>query len=130
MKENKPWYVRFTNFVWGNEPKYGPIPSVLAPIIIGILVFIISYGIAKNVPIEPYEEVHDVNFKTYVNEVLEEVSKSLIDGENRVILKEIPENVLEYDIRRTEQGIELSCLLDKEKVISDYYLETGKTPNI
>lgn len=128
MKENKPWYVRLTEFAWGNNPSSG-LWSTLIALILVILVFAISFSIAKNKPIEEsYEEAYDVEFKTYVNETLEEISQTMIDEEYRIILAEIPDVVLEYDIIKTEEGIELNYLLDKEKVISNYQLETGKAP--
>jgi len=129
MKEKKPWYVRFTEFAWENNIN---IPGWCTPLIILallILIYAISFGIAKNKPIEKsYEEAYDIEFKTYVNKTLEEISQTTIDEENRIILAEIPDVVLIYDIRKTEQGIELNYLLDKEKVISNYQLETGKVP--
>lgn len=128
MKEKKPWYVRFTEFGWEKNLNIPGWCTPLIVLILFILVFAISFGIAKNKPIEKsYEEASDIEFKTYVNETLEKIFQTTIDEDNRIILAEIPDVILKYDIRRTEQGIELYYLLNKEKIIENYELETGKT---
>ena len=129
MKEKKPWYVRLTEFLWENDSKYAGCGTPLIVLILLILISVISFNIAKNKPIEKsYEEAYDIEFKTYVNEILEEIFQTTVDEENRIILAEIPDVVLKYDISRTEQGIQLNYSLDKEKVISNYQTETGKAP--
>lgn len=129
MKEKKPWYVRFTEVMWENNSRVAGWCVPLIVLVLFILIFVISFNIAKNKPIEKsYEEAYDIEFKTYVNETLEEIFQTTIDGENRIILAEIPDIVLKYDIRRTEQGIELYYLLDKEKIIANYEIEYDKTP--
>jgi len=129
MKEKKPWYVRLTEVMWENNSRVAGWCTPLIVLLLLILIYVISFNIAKNKPIEKsYEEAYDIEFKTYVNGTLDEIFRTTIDEENRVILAEIPEIVLKYDIRRTEQGIELYYLLDKEEIITNYELETGKKP--
>lgn len=125
MKDNKPWYVRFTDFICGLASRK---TIILLTIIAIAILLAIAYGIAKQQQIKPYEEACDVKFKTYVNNMLQEISEKIIDKEDGITLGKIPDVDSEYDIKRTENGIEILISLDKEKVISKYKLETNQEP--
>lgn len=132
MKDNldnkkTPWYVRTSDYFFKKDKQITRIMIIVA--ILGyILGSVISYVVLKNSPMKPYEETYDTEFKSYVNEKLENIAFEVIDENTGIKHDKLHEFVSNYSIKFAGQGIVFNYSLDKEQTISDYHLETGKKP--
>ena len=129
MGEKLPWYVRFNNFFNKPSTKKSKIIFTLIMIFYFLLVAISGYVFFKLAPpMEKYEDVYDIEFYNYVEDCLKNVSDMAIEEGNNLYINSIPETVLEYEIQKNEQGIKFNYSLDNEKIVSEYYSNTGKKP--
>lgn len=125
MEKECPWYVRFNNYMF-NRPtkKFKLILSLSILLVIAVSAYLFyAFG-----PRQTYEEIYDIQFNNYINDNFKEVTDIVIEEGKNIQLNKIPDTVLEYEIKYTEQGIKFNYSLDNEKIISNYYSETSKMP--
>ena len=126
-KSKIPWYVRYT--YWAEKFFLGKAVKIIF-IMIFLIASVISYGILKARPATSYNEFYDIEFKDYINTKLEDISNRVIVEGCGIELDKIPQIVEEYTVIWREEGIEFSYVLSTEKIVSEYYKETGKNPKV
>ena len=128
MKENKPWYARCANFILKlvTNKKF-----LISYIIVGNIWLILSMSMCnfvKNEYSRPYEEQTNFEFFRYADFILEDIAIMVIEEGVELRLHHIPDTVAEYNVNYAKDVIEFTYCLDKEEIISQYKLITGKEP--
>lgn len=128
MKENKTWYVRCINTILRvvTNKKF-----LISYIIAGNIWLILSISMCnylKNECSLPYEEQTNFEFFRYADFILEDISVMVIEEGVELRLHHIPNTVAEYNVNYANHGIEFTYCLDKEEIISQYKMITGKEP--
>lgn len=128
MKENKTWYARCINTILRvvTNKKF-----LISYIIAGNIWLILSISMCnylKNECSLPYEEQTNFEFFRYADFILEDISVMVIEEGVELRLHHIPNTVAEYNVNYSNDEIEFTYCLDKEEIISQYKMITGKEP--
>ena len=129
MKEKKPWYARCADFILRAVTNKKVIIIFLCVTIIWLIASISMFNFLKNEYFLPYEEKTNFQFYVYADFILEDISIMVIEEGVELRLEHIPYTVSEYNVNYTKNGIEFWYCLDKEEIISQYKMITGKELN-
>ena len=128
MEEKKSRFVRCINGILKvvTNKKF-----LISYIIAGNIWLILSISLCNYLRNEcslTYEEQTNFEFFRYVDFILEDISVMVIEEGVELRLHHVPDTVAEYNVNYANDGIEFTYCLDKEEIISQYKMITGKEP--
>ena len=128
MKEKKPWYVRCSDFISRVATNNKILIIYLIVGNIWLILSMITCSYLQKEYLLPFEERTNFEFMVYADFILEDISVMVIEEGVELRLHHIPNTVAEYNVNYANDGIEFTYCLDKEEIISQYKMITGKEP--
>lgn len=128
MEEKKSLFVRCINGILKVVTNKKVLTIYMIVANIWLIFAVITCNYLEKEYLLPFEERTNFEFMAYADFILEDISIMVIEEGEELRLEHVPYTVSEYTINYTNNVIEFWYCLDKEEIISQYKMITGKEP--